>query len=111
MTSVAATAFPPLAGTRYKGSVAERVNTIVPSAFHAPPRVFIGASARACTSPPAMSIRFNWPPAKNPTDRLSGDQNGTDPFSTATFSVPTNGVAVSESIGRSQSCVFPSTVA
>ena len=33
-------------------------------------------SASVCGDPPPMSIRFSLPSAKNPTDRLSGDQNG-----------------------------------
>src|SRR5205823_4048574 len=28
------------------------------------------------TTPPSMSIRFNFPPAKKPIERLSGDQKG-----------------------------------
>ena len=106
LISVTATGRPPLALTRYKGSVAERVNTMVPSAFHVPPRVLKGASATACTSPLATSIRFNWPREKNPTDRLSGDQKGLLPPS-----VPGSGRAASESSVRSHSWMVPFTVA
>ena len=50
------------------------------------------------TRPLARSIRFNTPPAVNPTDRLSGDQNGN-----RAPSVPASGRASCESSGRSQS--------
>ena len=42
---------------------------------HVPPRG-VGASARTCTGPPDASTVLSFPLAKNPTDRLSGDQNG-----------------------------------
>ena len=51
---------------------------IVPSLFHAPPRGSGTAEVSVCTDPPSMSIRFSLVPAKNPMDRLSGDQNGAD---------------------------------
>ena len=47
----------------------------MPSWFHAPPSPS-GASARTATAPPSISIRLSLPAAKNPTDRLSADQNG-----------------------------------
>src|SRR5262245_47650261 len=50
-----------------------------------------------------MSIRFNLPSAKNPTEALSGDQNGND-----AVSVPGSGCAVTESSRRTQSCDLPS---
>ena len=51
------------------------LNRIVPSAFHAPEMVK-DVLANACGGPPAMSMRFNLPVAKNPIERLSADQNG-----------------------------------
>src|SRR5262249_42741566 len=51
-----------------------------------------------CGAPPAMSMRFSLPSAKNPTDALSGDQNGYD-----APSVPGSSCAATESNGRSQS--------
>ena len=70
-----ATGFPPEAGIRYNGVYAEGANTMTPSRLHAPPFA-LGALARTCGGPPAMSIRFSLPSAKNPIDRLSGVQNG-----------------------------------
>src|SRR5262245_43223452 len=49
---------------------------IVPSRFHVPPR--FGASDSTRTDPLSRSIRFSLPSAKNPRDRLSGDQNGNE---------------------------------
>ena len=46
------------------------------------------ASQIVRTAPPEASIRFNFPSAKNPTDRPSGDQNGKK-----AFSAPTTGCA------------------
>ncbi len=43
-----------------------------------------------------MSIRFSLPSAKNPTDKLSGDQKGY-----LAPSVPASGCAETESSGRS----------
>jgi len=65
---------PPEAGMRDSGLPGPRANNIVPSGPHVPPRPL--ASASVCGDPPPMSIRFSLPPAKNPTERLSGDQNG-----------------------------------
>src|SRR5690242_19087752 len=48
---------------------------IMPFGFQVPPRP-AGASASVTTGPPRASIFFSLPPAKNPMDLLSGDQNG-----------------------------------
>ena len=45
------------------------------SRFHVPPRPS-GASQRVCGRPPRISIFLSFPFAKNPRNRLSGDQNG-----------------------------------
>lgn len=54
-----------------------------------------------CDVPPATSTRLSFRAtlSKNPTVRLSGDQNGASPFS-----VPGSGKAVSVSRRRSQIC-------
>ena len=49
---------------------------MTPSVLHVPP-LGTGAGASVCGRPPEMSTRFSFPPAKNPRERLSGDQNGT----------------------------------
>ena len=51
------------------------LNTIVPSAFQAPP-LGSGARARTAAAPPETSIRLRSPFVKKPRERLSGDQNG-----------------------------------
>ena len=48
---------------------------MVPSEFQVPPRPS-GASAMTKTCPLERSTRLSFPSAKNPMDRLSGDQNG-----------------------------------
>src|SRR5262245_64799632 len=75
---------------------------MVPSGFHAPPRL-AGALANAWGSPPARSIRFSLPPAKKPIDRLSGLQNGY-----SAYSVPTSGCAPTASSARSHKRGSPS---
>jgi hypothetical protein len=50
---------------------------IRPSLVHAPPRADPAASQMVKGAPPARSTRCNLPPAKYPTDLLSGDQKGT----------------------------------
>src|SRR5215510_13041712 len=56
--------------------------------------------------PPSISMLFSLPSAKNPTDRLSGDQNGM-----IALSVRSNGRAETESRERSHSLETPSVVA
>src|SRR5262245_15183212 len=68
---------------------------ITPSRLHAPPRG-LPAFASVCTAPPSISIRLSLPSAKNPSDRLSGDQKGK-----VAPSVPGSGRAERESRGRS----------
>ena len=73
-------------------------NTIVPLRLHAPPRPCI-AAASTRAGPPARSMRFSDPPAKKPSDSLSGDQNG---YSAPC--VPAIGSGLSACSSRSQSC-------
>ena len=47
-------------------------------------------------------MRSSFVPAKKPSERLSGDQNGN-----IASSVPGNGAATSESSGRTHSCNLP----
>src|SRR5262249_34445140 len=77
--------------------------TIVFSRFQLPLPKKPGASVTICAEPPAASTTFSFPRAKNPSDRLSGDQNGA-----CAPSVPGNGCAVVEASGRVQSCCRPS---
>ena len=72
---------------------------MAPSGPHAPRWGSRGASHRVRTGPPTTSTRFNFPSAKNPIDRLSGDQNGE-----IAPSVPETACAVAESSRRIQSC-------
>src|SRR5579863_2244015 len=69
------TAFPPAALTRKSGEFAAGRNRIVPSGAHAAISAH-GLSASVCRFPPFNSTVFNFPPAKNPSDRPSADQNG-----------------------------------
>ena len=87
------------------GPVAPVLNRITSSRLHVPPFGF-GAIASACADPPSTSIRFSAPSAKNPTDRLSGDQNGS-----RAFSVPGNGRADVASSARSHNWDPPSDAA
>src|SRR5262252_3998442 len=75
---------------------------MVPARFQGHPRP-ASALASTCGAPPAISMRFTLPSAKNPTDALSGDQNGY-----VAPSVPASGCAATESNGRSQSWDLPS---
>src|SRR5215471_4937259 len=92
-------ASPPRADTRCSGVPGDGVNTITLSEFHVPPRPSL-ASARIRAGPPATSHRLSLPPAKKPTDALSGDQNGY-----AAPSEPGNGAAVVPSSERIHSLV------
>src|SRR6266481_559446 len=74
---------------------------MTPSAFHVPPRAVV-ASARLCTGPPVISTLFSFAFEKNPTDLLSGDQNGR-----TASSVPLRGCGVAESKGCRKSCLVP----
>src|SRR5713101_9125080 len=74
---------------------------MVPSRFQLPPASH-GAAAKAIAGPPDASIVFSLLSAKNPSARLSGDQNGS-----VAPSVPGSGRVASESRERIQSSVFP----
>ena len=75
---------------------------MVPSGAHADAS---GAelSANACTFPPFSSTVFNFPPAKNPSERPSGDQKGE-----AAPSVPGMAVASLALSERVHSLIDPS---
>ena len=91
---------PPRAETRAIRGGVPALNTITsPLPQLAAPRD-AAASVIVWTEPSAMSIRFTFPSAKNPIQRLSGDQNGI-----IAFSVPASGRDVNESSRRTQSCV------
>ncbi len=92
---VAAVDSPPLAETRKIGPPGLFENRIVPSLFHAPPK---GAGrGTPASSPIRRDVHaLQLVSAKNPIERLSGDQNGHDPRS-----VPANGRANGESSDRS----------
>src|ERR1700739_1831548 len=79
------------------------LNTITSSRPDAPPRLF-GASHSVIGGPPETAIFLSLPAAKNPMNRLSGDQNGDE-----AASVPANASAVSASSERTQSTYLPST--
>src|SRR5579864_2626789 len=66
---------PPLALTCIKAAVGAGENTITPLGTHAPPRPS-RASQTTWAALPSISIVFNLFPAKNPIERLSGDQKG-----------------------------------
>ena len=66
---------PPDADTFCSGVVALVPNRMIPFWFHVPPRKS-GLSHNVSGGPPPTSIRLIFSSAKNPIDRLSGDQNG-----------------------------------
>ena len=72
-------------------------NTMTPLRLHVPlwPE---GALHSVCTAVPSMSNRFSLPSAKNPSERLSGAQNGL-----SAPSVPAIGRVTPVSSERSQS--------
>src|SRR4030095_1002246 len=74
---------------------------ITPSLLQAPPRG-LGALARVVGGPPVSSIRLRFPVAKNPSERLSGDQKGKEAPSD-----PSTGRPASESSGRTYSKLLP----
>src|SRR6476469_2898690 len=80
-------------------------NRIVSSSIHAPPSG-LGAFASDRSNPLSRSIRLSRPLPKNPSDWLSGDQNGKNPSS-----VPASGFDDTESNGRTHKRGRPSTVA
>src|SRR5262245_57836317 len=92
---------PPPADTRLISDAKNSANRISPSRFHAPPPPF--ASHSVVSAPSARAIFFSFPCAKNPMNRLSGDQKGD-----SAPSVPGNDLAVSKSSERIQSDSLPS---
>src|SRR4029077_11067551 len=93
---------PPLALTRIRGACGAEENRIPPPGPQAAPRPS-WASQIVCTEPPFKSIVFNLLSAKNPSDRLSGDQKGK-----IALSVSVSAWESSEFIGRTHSPVLPS---
>src|SRR5262245_43794765 len=85
------------AGTRTIPLLPAGANTITPSGLQEPPRPS-GALAKSWMDPLSTWIRFSLPPAKKPSHRLSGDQNGS-----WASSVPGSGRAVTTSSDRTQS--------
>src|SRR5437867_3241164 len=81
-------------------------NTMTPSWFHVAPPGPGNESQITCVVPVLISRRRSFPPAKNPNEALSGDQNGNRPPS-----VPASGLASSPSIGRSHNCRFSPALA
>src|SRR5882672_12257495 len=65
----------PLAGTRYSGPLASGAKTMMPPAFHAPPRKFVALQITSARPPVTDSVLI-LPSAPKPRRRLSGDQNG-----------------------------------
>src|SRR5262249_7745376 len=78
---------------------------ITPSRLHEPPAGLL-VPASISTEPPSISIRLRLLPAKNPMERLSGDQNGQE-----ASSVPASGRAEIASSERSNNCDRPSVIA
>ena len=94
---------PPPALTRMSGVDGPAEKMITPSGPQAPPRPICTAQT-TCTESPLRSMVFNWPSAKNPRERLSGDQKGK-----IAPSVPGSARASSEFMERIQSAVLPSS--
>ena len=70
---------PPAALTLCSGAFVDGANTMRLSRFHAPPPGGAAVSHSGSAVPPLTSIVFSFPWAKNPTERLSADQNGNPP--------------------------------
>src|SRR5262245_471382 len=90
---------PPAAWTRMMRPLA--LNRITPFAFHVPP-LPLATLQMVFTGPPSAAMTFNCPSAKNPMERLSGDQNCHDPPS-----VPSSNFDSRLSRRRSQSLRSP----
>jgi hypothetical protein len=88
---------PPPAETRARIGGVPTLKTMTSPLPHDAPRGTPTASVMVSMEPSVVSIRFNLPAAKNPIDRLSGDQNGIN-----TSPVPDSGCDVNESSRRSQ---------
>ena len=92
---------PPSSLTRDNPLTWSVLNRIVPFWLQAPPRPWPGPmSASARGAPPPRSTILSLPPAKKPTRRLSGAQNGK-----LASSVPASTVASLASSRRTHSCV------
>ena len=96
---------PPSAGTLESGASGTIVKRITPCRLHDPP-VPTGAAASARPPPPSTSMRKSVPLAKNPRERLLGDQNGKE-----APSVPARGRALPVTSERSHSMARPSEAA
>src|SRR5258708_34278705 len=95
---------PPLALTRIRGACGAGEDRITPPGPQQPPRQS-WASQITCVEPPFRSIVFNLLSAKNPSERLSGDQKGR-----IALSVSESAWASSEFIGRTHRPVLPSAL-
>ena len=80
----------------------ERAKRMTPRAFHVPAPPY-GAGQTTVGEPPDTSMVLSWPSAKKPTNRLSGDQKGSD-----APSVPESGCAESASCSRTHNNDRPS---
>ena len=101
VATVAGCTAPPVASTRRSVGAVTVEKRMVPSGPHAAVDS-PSAGVIACGVPPRASTRFIWPSAKNPIERLSGDQNGQ-----RARSVPGSGRASAESSVRTQSVGWP----
>src|SRR5262249_29265114 len=98
---VTGTGTPPEAETRDSAVRYPVVRTIVSSGPHEPPRA-VPTSQIVMGRPPEIVMRLSLRSAKNPSERLSGDQKGYE-----AFSVPGRGCAVSESSRRNHNLRVP----
>src|SRR5580658_37627 len=84
-----------------RGAVGAGENRISPLGPQAPPRPS-GTSQTICVEPPSRSTVLSLPSAKNPRERLSGDQKGK-----VAASVPVSARAATALVGRTRSAVLP----
>src|ERR1700731_2833358 len=96
------TGAPPFALTRMRGAVGDGEKRITAPGPQAPPRPS-GASQIICVPSDSLSTVLSLPSAKNPRERLSGDQKGK-----VASSLPGRARASTVFVRRTQSAVLPS---
>src|ERR1039458_76651 len=93
---------PPSEAILSNGANVLGAKTMMPFGLQDPPAAAPTTSARGMGGPPRVSSLLSFPPAKKPTQRLSGDQKGNVPPS-----VSSSGCALAASSARSHNWLAP----